>query len=115
MKRHDKKTRVEKQKAFQERVYPKRKVKVCKITKGEHLYTVPYKETGLWNSGGYNLKCACGKQQWKYSTLRPLKTFPKFMVCKKHGWWSVGNDWRNDSNETKCWACQLGLEPFEKK
>jgi len=107
MKRHDKKIRKEKQDAFNENKFPKTvKSKICKVTKGEHIYNVAYKTD--WR--GYSLKCECGKQTWKINQLYPLRELPKYFICEKHGYYEIGRYGRKDEG---CWACKLKLKPFK--
>ena len=109
MKRHDKKTRKEKQDAFCKDKFPKTgKSKICKVTKGEHVFNVPCKTT---YGSGYEVECACGKRQWKLPALRSLKRLPTYMICTKHGFYETCG-WRG-KKDTGCWACDLGLEPFK--
>jgi len=112
MRKQDKKIRREKQKAFQEEKHKKQKTsKVCKVTKGEHVYDVPdrvdYRQ-------GYTLICACGKKNWNVPTLRPVGERPKYMICKKHGMYAINDRWgKVNKKYHKCWACELGLPVFK--
>lgn len=109
-KRKDKKTRRDKHLAFLEDKFPKvKKSNVCKATKGEHVFDIAIKSRAFL--GGYQAVCACGKENWKIPTLRPLYLLPKYMICEKHGYYELGG-WSKREDEG-CWACKLGLDPFK--
>lgn len=111
MKKNSKKIRKEKHEAFLADKFPKiKKSKICKITKGEHIYNVPSKIS--WG-GGYEAICECGKTQWKLPRLKALKNLPDFMICKKHGYYEISSNWRGEKENIGCWACKADLDKFK--
>lgn len=97
--------RREKALKFQEELRNKRfgGSKPCRITKGEHIYDVPIK-TGSAYWVYYDLRCKCGKKDYKNSTIYSLKNLPKYSICQKHGY--------IHGEGKECWACLMDLEPF---
>ena len=103
-----KKTRRLKQQKFQEDLRMRKsggRSKICKATKGKHVYDVLVKVTySSWHQY-YTLICACGKRTWKVPWIYPLSKLPKYTVCKKHGYLNDGKP---------CWACEMKFESWEK-